>query len=244
MRILITNDDSISSSVLLPLAKWAQKHGEVTVVVPKYEQSGKSHGIELHKSFEVVKVPSFAPGIDAYTVDSTPADCVRFAIEGLKKEFDLVISGINKGLNIGRDIVYSGTVGAILESAYQGIAASVAISTEPASFEPALAQLDRVYDFFIEHDLLSKNHIYNVNIPLKCNGIRITRMGGPYFGDDFEEREPNMYLPIGKPIFEASGDEEIDTDAVLVYNYISITPLEVDRTQKTVFDELKKLNKN
>ena len=68
-------------------------------------------------------------------------------------------------------------------------------------------------------------------------------MGGPYFGDDFAEQAPNMYLPVGKSIFEASGNEEIDTDAVLVYNYISITPLEVDRTQKTVFDELRTLNK-
>ena len=243
MKILITNDDSISSSVLVPLARWAKKHGEVTVVVPKYEQSGKSHGIELHKPFEVVKVPDFADGIEAYTVDSTPADCVRFAVESLKKNFDLVISGINKGLNIGRDIVYSGTVGAILESAYQGIKASVALSTDPASFEPAVSQLDTVYDFFIEHDLFGKNNIYNVNFPLKSNGIRITRMGGPYFGDDFAEQTPNMYLPVGKSIFEACGNEEIDTDAVLVYNYISITPLEVDRTQKTVFDELRTLNK-
>ena len=55
MKILITNDDSITSNVLLPLAKWASKLGEVTIVVPKYEQSGKSHGIEIHKSFEVLK---------------------------------------------------------------------------------------------------------------------------------------------------------------------------------------------
>lgn len=243
MRILITNDDSISSSVLLPLAKWAQKLGEVTVVVPKYEQSGKSHGIELHKPFEVVKLADFAPGITAYTVDSTPADCVRFAIEGLKLNFDLVISGINRGLNIGRDIVYSGTVGAILESAYQGIPASVAISTVPADFTPALNSLDLVLDFFVKHNLFSKNSLYNVNIPLTVNGIRITRMGGPYYGDDFVEKETNMFLPVGKPIFEESGNEEIDTDAVLVYHYISITPLEVDRTQKAVFEELKQLNK-
>ena len=94
-----------------------------------------------------------------------------------------------------------------------------------------------------EIDLLSKNNIYNVNIPLTCNGIRITRMGGPYYGDDFVEKEPNMFLPVGKPIFEKSGCEEIDTDAVLVYNYISITPLEVDRTKKAIFEELKELNK-
>lgn len=244
MRILITNDDSISSSVLLPLAQWAQRFGEVTVIVPKYEQSGKSHGIEIHKPFEVVRIPDFAPGIEAYTVDSTPADCVRFALFGLKQQFDLVISGINRGLNIGRDIIYSGTVGAVLEAAYQGIPYSVAISTEPATFEDALAHLDEVYNFFIEHKLFEKNNIYNVNFPIGGKEIRITRQGGPYYGDDFHPQENNMYLPVGQSIFEASDDKDIDTDAVLVHKYISITPLETDRTNKAVFAELSKLNEH
>ena len=94
MRILITNDDSVSASQLLPLIQWCSKHGDVTTVVPKFEQSGKSHGIELHKPFAVEEV-ELAPGIRVWTVDSTPADCVRFALLGLKQEFDLVISGIN-----------------------------------------------------------------------------------------------------------------------------------------------------
>ena len=75
MKILITNDDSISSEVLLPLAKWAKQFGEVTVVVPKFEQSGKSHCIEIHKPFEVKQVPFDDEDIKAYTVDSSPADC-------------------------------------------------------------------------------------------------------------------------------------------------------------------------
>ena len=82
MKILITNDDSISSEVLLPLAKWVKQFGEVTVVVPKFEQSGKSHCIEIHKPFEVKQVPFDDEDIKAYTVDSSPADCVRFALEG------------------------------------------------------------------------------------------------------------------------------------------------------------------
>ena len=86
MRILIVNDDSISSPVLLPLAQWARRLGQVTVIVPKFEQSGKSHGIELHKAFEVMPV-ELAPGIEAYTVDSTPADCVRYGVLGMHREF-------------------------------------------------------------------------------------------------------------------------------------------------------------
>ena len=242
MRILITNDDSISSEVLLPLTKWAKQFGEVTVIVPKYEQSGKSHGIEIHKPFEVVKI-EFAPGIEAYTVDSTPADCVRFALFGLHKQFDVVISGINRGLNLGRDLVYSGTVGAVMESAYQEIPYSIALSTEPGAFEEALTQLDRIYAYFKEHQLFQKHYLYNVNIPCNTTGeIRITRQGGPYFGDEFKPLEHNLYQPIGSSIFKESLDKNIDTNAVLVHKCISITPLETDRTCKLIYEELSGLN--
>lgn len=128
MKILITNDDSISSKVLLPFAKWAKQFGEVTVIVPKYEQSAKSHCIEIRKAFEVKKIAWEDPEINVYTVDSSPADCIRIAIEGMKLEFDLMLSGINKGLNLGIDMQYSGTLGAVFEAATYGIPA-VALST-------------------------------------------------------------------------------------------------------------------
>ena len=240
MKILITNDDSISSPNLLPLAKWASKLGEVTIVVPKQEQSGKSHGIEIRKSFEVLKTDLF-PNIETYTVDSTPADCVRFAIVGLERTYDLVISGINKGLNIGQDIIYSGTVSAVMESAYRGIP-SVAISTEFESFDSALESLDTIYDFFIQHDLFGKNMIYNVNIPINPKEIRITRQGGPYFGDNFVPQENNYYLPVGRSIFTEQGKTDFDTETVLVQRHISITPLTTNRTNMEVFQMLSALN--
>lgn len=240
LKILITNDDSISSPVLLPLIQWASKLGDVTCVVPKYEQSGKSHSIEIHRSFEVQTV-ELAPGILAYTVDSAPADCVRYAVLGLGKNFDLIISGINRGLNIGIDILYSGTAAALFEAGCCGISA-VAISTEPESFDDALANLDMVYDFFVEHKLLEKHSLYNVNIPIGNKGIRITRQGGRYYSDDFVPETGNMVRPLGKPVFEPSGLEELDTDAVLHYKYISIMPMTVNRTQMDVFEGLKELN--
>ena len=239
MRILITNDDSITSPVLLPLAQWAQKLGEVTVVVPKVEQSGKSHAIELHKAFEVKKI-DFAPGIDAYTVDSSPADCVRVAVLGLHKEFDLVISGINKGFNMGKDIMYSGTAGAIFEAAALDIPA-IALSTTPQTFEPALAQLDTVYAFFKDHDLLGKWSLYNVNFPLECKGIRITRQGGPLYSDDFPSIGNDMVMPTGKYVYKNQDDLNLDTDATL-HGYISISPMTLERTEMQVFKDLQYLN--
>ncbi len=239
MRILITNDDSITSPVLLPLAKWAQKLGEVTVFAPKVEQSGKSHGIEIHKAFEVKKY-DLCPGIEAYTVDSTPADCVRIAILGMHRQFDLVISGINNGLNIGLDISYSGTVGAIMEAACLGVPA-IAISTQPGSFDHAISQLDNVHAFFLRHSLMAKNDLYNVNIPRGGEEIRITRQGGAYYSDDFSF-ENDMATPCGIDVFAPSIHEDIDTDCVLRCKRISISPLTLEKTNLQVFESLSGLN--
>ena len=80
MRILVTNDDGIRAESLEAVVRWAKRWGEVEIIAPKYEQSGKSHSIELHKPFEVLSVER-EDGIVAYSVDSSPADCVRFALE-------------------------------------------------------------------------------------------------------------------------------------------------------------------
>ena len=240
MRILITNDDSISSPVLTPLVKWAQKLGEVMVVVPKFEQSGKSHSVELHKDFEVLPCDLF-PGVRAYTVDSSPADCVRYAILGLHEKFDLVISGINRGLNIGTDILYSGTVSAAFEAVCLGCKA-LALSTGFETFETALANLDNVWELMEQHALFEKNDIYNVNIPeYEVKGVRFTRQGGPFYSDDFPSVGNNMVRPTGKCIYEDSHNYELDTDAVL-HGYISISPLIPERTNVPLFHELSKLN--
>ena len=91
MRILITNDDGIESSVLPKFAEWATKFGDVTVVAPKFEQSGKSQAIDFRRHSEVKKV-DHGVDCDAYYMDSTPADCVRFAVLGLHRQYDIVFS--------------------------------------------------------------------------------------------------------------------------------------------------------
>lgn len=240
MRILITNDDGIQASGLLPLAQWAQKLGEVTVIAPKFEQSGKSHGIEIHKSFEMKKV-DFAPGITAYALDSTPADCIRVAILGLKEKFDLVISGINKGLNIGRDTIYSGTVGAIFEANALGVPA-LAFSTSPAYYDKSLSHMDAIYDYICRNRLLEKGDLYNINIPECPVGFRITRQGGPYYSDKFDFQENDMVMPCGIDVFRSSNTKDLDTDAVLVHHLISISPLTIDRTDRELYAQLTALN--
>ena len=239
MKILITNDDGISAAQLVPLIRWCKKLGDVTVVVPKFEQSGKSHSIEIHAPFEAKQV-ELEPGITAWAVDSTPADCVRFACSGLKLDFDLAISGINRGLNLGHDTMYSGTFSAACEAVNNGIKA-VAISTSVKYYDLAVNHLDEILAFFREHQLLDKNDLYNVNIPVVPKGIRITRQGGPYYLEDFQAMENDMYCPVGRPSQTDSDDLTLDTVAQQ-HGYIGISPMTTNRTQWDVFYSLKKLN--
>lgn len=234
MRILVTNDDSVSASQLLPLIRWAQKLGQVTVVVPRFEQSGKSHSIELHKGFSIEQIP-LAQDVTAYAIDSSPADCVRVAVLGLGLSFDLVISGINRGYNIGTDVMYSGTVAAIFEAALLGIPA-IALSTSPEYYEQAVTQLDRVYSYIQDKRLMDVHSTYNINIPPLACDIRITRQGGPYYSDDFRI-EGELCTPCGKCVFVPTDDLTLDTNAV-ISGHISITPLTVLRTDMDVFRKL------
>ena len=238
MRILITNDDGLHASQLVPLIKWWQRHGEVTVFVPKVEQSGKSHSFQIREPFEVKQV-ELEPGLTVWSVDSTPADCVRIAVLGMEMRFDLVVSGVNRGLNMGADIMYSGTVAAASEAVNLGMNA-LALSTNPENYDHSTDALDTVWAYIQENDLFRHNRLYNVNMPASPKGIRITRQGGPYYSDDFPYIGNDLYKPMGKPIWEDSGDETLDTDATMA-GYITITPMTIDRTNWDIFRKLNQL---
>lgn len=241
MKILITNDDGIFAPGIYELAKWAKKLGEVTVVAPKFEQSGKSHGINIIGEFEVKPV-ELMEGVRAYSVDSTPADCIRYGLIGLGEKFDLVLSGINRGVNVGRDIVYSGTVAAIFEANCFGVPSAIALSTEFTSLERAVPHLDEIWAYFKEHRLLDCHDLYNVNIPAEyTESIRITRQGGAYYSDEFVTTGENMVRQQGMMVFRDTQNFDLDCDAVM-NGYISITPLTVQRVDRDVYAKLKELN--
>lgn len=239
MRILITNDDGIRAPIMLPLARWARRLGEVTVVAPKFEQSGKSQGIELHQPFEV-KPFDLGEGISAWSVDSTPADCIRYAVFGLKQTYDLVISGVNRGYNMGTDIMYSGTAGAVFEAVSLGMKA-VALSTCPEYYDHAAEHFDQVFDFLLDNRLLELNDAYNVNIPPHGQEFRITRQGGHYYSDDFLPVGNDCYQASGKCVYRDSHDDTLDSDAV-THGYISVMPLTIDRTNLDIYEQLQALD--
>ena len=237
MKILIVNDDGIHASGIRALATFAKTLGEVTVVAPKVEQSAKSQAIDIHNPFLVEKV-DFMEGVRAYTVASTPADCTRFGIIGLGERYDIVFSGINDGYNVGKDIAYSGTVGAIYE-AYNLDTPAVAFShsrhNPPKDLQGALKQ---AWDHVVEQGLLDIHSLYNINLPEnEPLGIRYTRQGGAYYSDAFEPMGDGMYRQVGEFIYEDKNDLSLDTDCVM-HGYISIMPLTMERTDLSVLARL------
>lgn len=230
MRVLIVNDDGIESEGLHALVNWAVKLGEVTVVAPKTQQSGKSHAITIHQPFEVKKVALNLGEKAAYYVDSTPVDCVRFGTLGLNEKYDLILSGINRGYNVGEDVLYSGTVGAIFEAALRNTR-GIAFSTTHTTFDYATAALDEIWAYFCKNKLFERNLIYNVNVPPEYKKIVETKQGGPYFSDEWVDLGDGTWQQNGYCVHDNRHDVALDTDAT-IDGYVTVTPLTVDRSAK------------
>ena len=240
MKILVTNDDGIASPSLSHLAHRAAKFGEVTVVAPKVEQSGKSQSIDFFHPVEIKRV-EFG-GLEAWAMDSTPADCVRFGVLGLDREYDIVLSGINRGYNLGDDIAYSGTIGAIFEASRLGFKA-IAFSTDKDGFDNAYAELDSVFEFIKANSLLDHTELLNVNIPtIPSRGVKITRQGGMFYSDSFVYCGDDMYKQVGDPVTGDEGDLSVDINAILS-GYVSISPLTATKTDLIAYAKLSELNK-
>ena len=238
MKILVCNDDGINAEGIKILATWAKKLGDVTVSAPKVQQSAKSHAINIHEGpIEIRQVP-YIDGVTAYEVGSTPVDSVRFATLGLNATYDLVLSGVNRGFNMGEDILYSGTAANVFEASLRGCK-GIAFSTDHTSFAEAEKWLDRIWDYFVTNDLLSHNNLYNVNIPLEAKGIKWTKQGGAYFTDEFIKVGEGLYSQEGYSVYQHGEDFTLDTDAVM-NGYVSVMPLSPRRDNVAVFEKLAK----
>ena len=241
MRFLIVNDDGINAQGIKLLVKWALKYGEVTVVAPKHEQSGKSHAIDFINPLEIKRV-DYLEGVEAWSMESTPADCVRFGIFGLHKQYDVVLSGINRGVNMSGDIIYSGTMGAIFEAGNQRHK-GIAFSTTPENLEGASKYLDMAFNYILENKLFDYSDLYNVNIPEEVKGIKITKQGDAYYSDAFHQVNETTFTQYGEMIADTCPeDKERDTNAFFD-GFISVTPMTKERTDLNAFAKLKELNK-
>lgn len=240
MRFLITNDDGVNSEGLKLLAEKVNKYGDVIVVAPFREQSAKSHAITIRKGLEFYELDDIVDGVKTYAVNGTPADCVRVARYYLKDNFDVVLSGINNGFNLGEDILYSGTVGAATEGV-QTKAKAIAFSSKYNSLEYAEEWFDRVFTFIFDNGLLDRADLINVNFPLNPRGIKIAKQGSTFFETHFPY-ENDLVWQKGKPNFDL--DKDPDTDVYNINNsYITVTPLLIDRTDYKAFEVFKTLVK-
>ncbi len=229
-RILITNDDGVYSEGIRLLARALAPLGEVTVVAPDREQSATGHSLTLGRPLRMQKIEE-----NWYAVDGTPTDCVNLAVLWLLKDAkpDLIVSGINFGLNLGDDVTYSGTVSATFEGTLLGIP-SVAFSQEIAegySFERAAAFAGRFIAELLS-ETLRPDLLLNVNLPAgELQGLSFTRLGKRVYQQVVVEKEDHRgrkyYWIAGTPEWQS----ESGTDhAAVASGRVSVTPLHLDLT--------------
>ena len=246
-RILITNDDGISSKGIYALWEAMEEIGETYIVAPISEQSASSHSITLSHPIRVESVER-SNGFKGWAVSGTPADCTKIAIRSLmEKRPNVLISGINRGANLGNNIIYSGTVSAATEGSILGIP-SIAISLasyKTDKYETVKIIAKQIVEYVMKNSL-PKMTLLNVNVPYckidDIKGIKITRQGSQYFVDEFEERiDPrnrNYYWIKGKMIDD---DQSLDFDGKAIKdNYVSVTPIHFNLTNETYLEDLRK----
>lgn len=219
MNILLTNDDGFDALGIQTLKKLLSGYGKVVVVAPKTVMSAKSVALNLREPVEVIKKSD-----DLYVVDSTPADCVAYALSSLGIKFDLVVSGINHGHNISYDTMYSGTIGACLQALTYRVPA-IAFSCEH-NFDLVEKYFREVMEYIKEKSLLSTEYLLNVNFPLgeEVKGIKETHIFYRKEVTYYEPREGNTYQALRKLKDEECLDESSDVYAVH-HGYISISKL-------------------
>jgi 5'-nucleotidase len=242
-KILVTNDDGIHSKGIIALADALERLGEVIVVAPAHEMSAASHSLTLMRPLRIEKIDE-----RHYAVDGTPTDCVTLAMNHILKDDPphLVLSGINRGGNLGDDVNYSGTVAGALEASMYGLP-GIAVSlvqrvefdfTHAAEFAVQLAEQ-------VLNDGLPQGTVLNVNVPPgSIQGVRLTRQGTKIIhptvieGTDPRQRK---YYWVGEESMTWNEEKGTDYEA-LRHRLVSITPLRTDMTDYRALDQIKERN--
>lgn len=244
MKILISNDDGINSEGLKSLYDSLKKLGEIIVIAPNRERSVVGHSLTLDHPLRIEKIKN-----NWFSISGTPADCVNIGLNFIlkRKKPDIIVSGINKGGNLGNDVTYSGTVSAAMEGTLLGIP-SIAVSLVSKNNFHFLTAAEFTLELtsYVLKKGLPKNTLLNVNIPNKplkeLKGVRITRQGKSVYGDTIVEKvDPRnkKYYWIGSN--NRKWNVEEGTDIFAIQNdEISITPLHLDLTNYEAYSKLLK----
>ena len=244
MLILCTNDDGYLARGLRVLAEAARPLGEVHVVAPDREQSATSHSLTMH-----VPIRARSVGERTHSVTGTPTDCVLLGVEAiLPRRPDIVLSGVNHGMNMGEDVLYSGTVSAAMEACVFGIpavAVSYAGRHDVEHLEAYGPLLGRLLDQIVRRDGFPPETLLNVNLPPippeQVKGVRVTRLGRRVFTDAFTRgTDPSgrPYFWIGGGNIEWATGQGTDWEAV-DGGYVSVTPLHLDLTNHALIETVR-----
>ena len=242
MHLLISNDDGINAPGIQVLSDRMKALGKVTIVAPDQNRSGASNSLTLESPVRIRETDD-----RTYSVNGTPTDCVHIALTGLlRKDPDMVISGINAGANLGDDVIYSGTVAAAMEGRFLGlpaIAVSLVFNDRPEHYFTA-AEAVALLVKRLRKDPLPADTILNVNVPdlawQDIRGFEVTRLGHRHRAEPVVK----MTDPRGKPMYwigpSGPGQDAgpgTDFDAVR-RGFISITPIHVDLTRYQALEQV------
>jgi 5'-nucleotidase len=237
MRILIANDDGIYSPGIAALARSAAKFGDVRVVAPDVEQSSAGHAITASRPFRFRPTHIFE-GIEAYRVNGTPADCVALGINQWD-HVDVVLSGINLGLNLGNSTWHSGTLAAAKQAVLlgvRGIALSAPIADETSDLSTLEPWVDRALECLFENE---EPRLVNVNFPAEPHELMWSAQAVDQYNGKIVPDED----PMGRPVFWFTVvpiermKEGTDLWAV-AHGFVSLTPLRLDLTDYAELDRV------
>jgi 5'-nucleotidase len=252
-NILVTNDDGVLAPGLLALAQEMRRLGKVTILAPDRNWSGSGHVKTLDRALRVREF-RLEDGSQAFASDGAPSDCVALGMLGyFKEKFDLVVSGINVGANLGHDVTYSGTVTAAMEAVIAGVP-GVAVSLEvpegfvgAVDFQPAACAARIAVQNVIANGLPAET-LLNINVPFlkseEIHGFRITRQGLRVYHSRLDERID----PRGRPYYWIGGDaptgvSESGSDVgALADGFVSVTPIQLDLTAYRAISDLNTWN--
>lgn len=233
-KILVTNDDglyAIGIKQLVSELTHIYNKEDIVIVAPKSEYSCVSHSLTIHKPMKLLKETDLIEGVCTYSLTGTPADCVKCAICYLGIKPELIYSGVNNGLNLGYDILYSGTCAAGFEASiadYKTICLSA-----PVGFGHLVSTLKNVLLYINNNELLKNESILNVNIPINVDvnnpSIIKTVQGKEAFSTLFRVEDGYIYNE-GNPITNFSKEDDLSDLRWNQLGYITITPLTAKRT--------------
>ncbi|NLN50787.1 MAG: 5'/3'-nucleotidase SurE [Acholeplasmataceae bacterium] len=240
MNILIINDDGIKAQGLEILVDQMRSLGNIYIFAPEHHQSGKSQSLTIRKALKVKNYRNLYGSKQAYSAAGTPADCVRLALHIFRDiKFDFMVSGINRGANLGADVLHSGTVGAASAAASLGVPA-VAVSSNYLNFSMAKKYTTKIIKHLFERNIISNEYVININFPhhkfIEPQGISFTTQGLHKHKPVFKQVGRNKYYALYE-LYDLKETEDSD-----VYCYqngiISLTPIFEDRSKKSFLSEL------